>query len=140
MRYQALSATLVFFSLMLLQPVMGKQPASTLPIYPAADAVRINPFARPVLITAAPERQPVLSQQQATPRLRGVLAAGAASFANVDGNIIALGESFGDLTLVNVEGSSATFSRGSSRITLTVSSDPAPAESPGNIRVEGVSL
>ena len=104
---------------------LAQKSAESKSVYPLAGALRVNPFARPLKTAVAPVRQSARSAAPtANPVLKGVLAAGNDSFANVEGTVVGLGESFGDLKLIGVKDDSATFLRGGSRITLTVSSVP----------------
>ena len=60
-----------------------------------------DPFARPALPTpgAAPEPE----APQAVPRLRAVMVAPGRALANINGQILATGEWFGDYQLIKVE-------------------------------------
>lgn len=91
-------------------------------------AVRVNPFARPILAAQVPATSSATSQRarnsadQADPQLRGVLQAGANSFANVGGTIVGLGEGVGNMTLYSVTDTAAIFIRNGRKVTLEVSS------------------
>ena len=83
-----------------------------------AIADRINPFAKPDR-----EQQPVIqTDAPATGRieLRGVIVAGANSIANLDGQLLSIGEEAEGYTLERVEEGSATFMHNKELVTLTV--------------------
>lgn len=103
-----------------------------------ANGARVNPFARPLVVSALPERSApsVASAEPALLQLRGLLQAGADSFANVDGHIVGIGETVGGMRLHSVTESSAVFIRNGKKVTMELSSAsgqarvaPAPRES-----------
>lgn len=75
----------------------------------AQTQVRRDPFARPVLpvkteTTVAPETL-------TPPQLRAIMVAPGRSLANIDGQILAVGEWFGDYQLIKVDERSVTLAR-----------------------------
>ena len=60
-----------------------------------------DPFARPAL--PAPGTAPEPEAPQAVPRLRAVMVAPGRALANINGQILATGEWFGDYQLIKVE-------------------------------------
>jgi hypothetical protein len=77
----------------------------------------LNPFARPV----TPQYTPVetrVANSVAQPELRGLIWAGPASIANLNGAALAIGESFAGYQLESVGEDNATFLRGDESITL----------------------
>lgn len=63
-----------------------------------------DPFARPALpAPAAAQEREETEAPQATPRLRAVIVAPGRSLANINGQILAAGEWFGDYQLIKVE-------------------------------------
>lgn len=93
----------------------------------AADPYRHNPFQRSA---APPETSPnssagstIISYQSSHPRLRAVLNANAGSLANLDGHVLAQGESALGYTLVTVADHSAKFRFRQHIITLQVTED-----------------
>ena len=60
-----------------------------------------DPFARPAL--PAPSAAPEPETPQAVPRLRAVMVAPGRALANINGQILATGEWFGDYQLIKVE-------------------------------------
>lgn len=93
----------------------------------AADADRHNPFLR----TTAPQEvhrssatgSQVTSYRVTHPRLRGVLQANDGSLANLDGHVLAQGESALGYTLLAVQDHSAKFRFRQHTITLQVTED-----------------
>ena len=72
----------------------------------SAQAAPRDPFARPAVparIEAAVPPAP-----QAPPRLRAIMVAPGRALANIDGQILALGEWFGDYQLIKVDERSVT--------------------------------
>lgn len=68
-----------------------------------------DPFARPAL--AAPAATPEPEAPQAAPRLRAVMVAPGRALANINGQILATGEWFGDYQLIKVEERGVTLSK-----------------------------
>jgi hypothetical protein len=63
-----------------------------------------DPFARPALPAPAAEKEAEAPEEpQAVPRLRAVMVAPGRSLANINGQILAAGEWFGDYQLIKVE-------------------------------------
>jgi hypothetical protein len=63
-----------------------------------------DPFARPALPAPAAEQEREAPEEpQAAPRLRAVMVAPGRSLANINGQILAAGEWFGDYQLIKVE-------------------------------------
>lgn len=93
----------------------------------AAEATRHNPFQRsatmqPTSNTSAAGRATV-NYRITHPRLRGVLQATDGSLANLDGHVLAQGESALGYTLVAVQDHSAKFRFRHQLITLQVTED-----------------
>ncbi len=88
-----------------------------------ADALR-NPFVRPDIERAAAVNATGVQRvpQVAAPKfkLRATVVAGAASVANLDGNIIAIGESLDGYSLVNVDRESIVVEKSGRKFTLRV--------------------
>lgn len=77
----------------------------------------INPFARPL------EKEVVRSDTSVAavterPTLRGLIVAGDGSIANLNGTLLAIGESFAGYELERVDAGSATFGRNGESVTL----------------------
>jgi hypothetical protein len=89
----------------------------TLLMATASWAEPVNPFARPVAPQSAPAETRV-TNSVAQPELRGLIWAGPASIANLNGAALAIGESFAGYQLESVGEDSATFLRGDESITL----------------------
>ena len=100
--------------------------------------VRTNPFAQPLVVAAAVARSSSTDTQgsrstesarssQLPLQLRGVLRAGADSFANVAGEIVGLEETVFGMRLISVTESAAVFMRDGEKVVLEVS--PAPLSS-----------
>ncbi len=93
----------------------------------AAEAPRHNPFQRSMATQTA--NNPSLASRSRVnhrvthPRLRGVLQATDGSFANLDGHVLAQGESALGYTLVAVQDHSAKFRFHHQIITLQVTED-----------------
>jgi hypothetical protein len=63
-----------------------------------------DPFARPARPAPAAEQESEAPEEpQAAPRLRAVMVAPGRSLANINGQILAAGEWFGDYQLIKVE-------------------------------------
>jgi hypothetical protein len=82
-----------------------------------------NPFERPVLVK--PESVAAMKSEQApppwTPELRATLLAGdGLSLANVDGEMVEIGEDYQGHTLVEVREREAVFERGGKRWVLSL--------------------
>ncbi len=77
----------------------------------------VNPFARP-----SQEGLPPANLQQAAvsqrPVLKGLILAGPGSIANLNGTLLAIGESFAGYQLESVDHNSATFLYGGKSVTL----------------------
>lgn len=70
-----------------------------------------DPFARPALKVPAPAAVPAPEAPQALPLLRAVMVAPGRALANINGQILAPGEWFGDYQLIKVEERGATLSK-----------------------------
>ena len=92
-------------------PVPGPDPFQPPPALQAKPAVRATGPGEP-----AP----------APPRLRGTLAAGSGSLANLGGTVVGVGESVDGYRLLAVEEGAAVFLREGRRLRLSV--DPTPRE------------
>ena len=68
-----------------------------------------DPFARPALAAQAATPEP--EAPQAAPRLRAVMVAPGRALANINGQILATGEWFGDYQLIKVEERGVTLSK-----------------------------
>lgn len=68
-----------------------------------------DPFARPAPPAKTEAAVPV--ETQPAPRLRAIMVAPGRSLANIDGQILAVGEWFGDYRLVKVDERSVTLAR-----------------------------
>ena len=90
---------------------------STFLVVAIAWAEPVNPFARPVTPQSAPVETRV-TNSVAQPELRGLISAGPASIANLNGAALAIGESCAGYQLESVAEDSATFLRGDESITL----------------------
>jgi hypothetical protein len=90
---------------------------STFLVAATAWAEPVNPFARPVQSQSAPVETRVINPA-VQPELRGLIWAGSASIANLNGAALAIGESFAGYQLESVTEDSATFLRGDESITL----------------------
>jgi hypothetical protein len=79
----------------------------------------VNPFARPQENTTKPahSHEVVVSQR---PVLKGLIIAGPGSIANLNGTLLAIGESFAGYQLKSVDQGSATFLYGNKSVTLFV--------------------
>jgi len=75
----------------------------------AQTQIRRDPFARPVLPVKT-EAAAALTAQ-APPQLRAIMVAPGRSLANIDGQILAVGEWFGDYQLIKVDERSVTLAR-----------------------------
>ena len=85
--------------------------------------LQANPFAQPV-IEKIPEPKPEQVKKPARQlELRGTMTAGEDSLANVDGEIVAIGEEFEGYRLVSVKDGEAVFSKDGKLITLTLDED-----------------
>lgn len=94
----------------------------------AAENIRYNPFQRNTAPQATNQSRSasthaVKSYHFTHPRLRGVLQATDGSLANLDGHVLAQGESALGYTLVAVQDHSAKFKFGQHIITLQVTED-----------------
>lgn len=108
----------VFLGLLLLTSLLG---AST--IF-ASEPTRYNPFQRLISNpTTQAANTTTKSFRYNHPRLRGVLQAEDGSLANLDGHILAQGESALGYTLVAVQNHSAKFRFRQQLITLQVNED-----------------
>jgi hypothetical protein len=80
-----------------------------------------DPFARPFIGGFGAQTPPgAAAPAQPKLRLQAVLVAGDASFANVDGVIVRVGESVHGYRLVAVHDRSAVFEKNNSKLTLTI--------------------
>ncbi|MGB7815383.1 MAG: hypothetical protein WBL28_03425 [Methylotenera sp.] len=111
-----LIATLIRLGLMLM--VAGFIPAAF-----AEDALKHDPFARPLLtatLPANPESADTNAEAEAPwePTLTAVMVAGKHSLVNIDGVIIKLGEEKDGYRLIQVKDHEAVFKKGNKRIVL----------------------
>lgn len=92
----------------------------------AADAPRLHhdPFRRPGGTLLAPVAGDAPAPVEWQPRLRGVLLSGAASLANVDGQMVAIGEKIDGHRLLSVTEYQAVFEKDGRRVTLDMRRPP----------------
>ena len=88
--------------------------------YPQAMRVQHDPFQRPVIPQPEPEVSKPSAQQAWAPKLTATLRAGRNSMANVNGNIIKLGETIDGYRLIEVDERSAVFVKNKQRTHLTI--------------------
>ena len=77
----------------------------------------VNPFARPLandVVRAGPKVEAISER----PILRGLIAAGPSSIANLNGHLLAIGESFAGYELERVDEDSAVFLQGDKSIKI----------------------
>lgn len=94
---------------------------------PQANRVRHDPFQRPALPQSsitAPEAEKPTAQQPWAPKLSGTLRAGRNSMANVNGNIVKLGETIDGYKLIEVDERSAIFVKNKQSTHLTIDAEP----------------
>lgn len=104
---------------MLLALLVLPLPAASAGDTPPAPLLRHDPFRRPAPPTApqtGDTAAPVVAAWQ--PTLRGVLLAGAGSVANVDGQMVGIGERIEGHRLVSVSERQAIFEKDGRRIVL----------------------
>ena len=93
----------------------------------AGEPTRHNPFQRlastPMVSSSSTASGATVSYRASHPRLRAVLQATDGSLANLDGHVLAQGESALGYTLVAVQDFSAKFRLGHQIITLQVTED-----------------
>ena len=94
----------------------------------AQQATRYNPFERPISAQSGNYRTnsantATSSHRVSHPRLRGVLQAEDGSLANLDGHVLAQGESALGYTLLAVQDHSAKFRYRQRTVTLQVTED-----------------
>jgi hypothetical protein len=75
-----------------------------------AHALR-DPFARPAPLVAAPVAPAVVEAPEPPPRLRALILNGTHSVANVDGEIVAVGEQAGPYTVVRIDAAGVLVTR-----------------------------
>lgn len=91
---------------------------------PAAPKLHHDPFRRPggtALVPAAGDAPAPVEWQ---PRLRGVLLSGPNSLANVDGQMVAIGEKLDGHRLLSVTEYQAVFEKDGRRVTLDMRRPP----------------
>ena len=76
----------------------------------AAQPLR-DPFARPIVPAAPAAAEVPEAAPPPVPQLRAVVVAPGRALANINGQILAVGEWFGDYQLIKVEESSVTLAR-----------------------------
>lgn len=81
----------------------------------AAGSPRRDPFARP-----APPPAKVEAPAEPAPQLRAIVFAPGHSLADIDGHILAEGESIGAYLLVRIDERSVTLARGGTRSVLAL--------------------
>ena len=102
--------------------------AAVLPALANAEQPRWrDPFARraatPVAAEGAPDAGGVASEAPRDPELRAIIYDRAKSLVNIDGRVLALGDSVNGFKLVQVDERSVTLARAGKRITLTLTKD-----------------
>ena len=81
-----------------------------------------DPFARPAMRPSAAAADAVqAAEPQAAPQLRAVMVAPGRSLANINGQILAVGEWFGDYQLIKVEERGVTLARRGVKSVLALS-------------------
>lgn len=113
------TATPMFFTLL---------PALLLAVLPASAQAQIqrDPFARPAAAIAAAVSASASSElavapaPPAPPRLRAVMYEPGKSLVNIDGRILAVGDSFGDYRVTAISERSATLTRRGARSVLVL--------------------
>lgn len=71
-----------------------------------------DPFARPAIPASAPTTEaPGTAHAAVAPQLRAVMVAPGRSLANINGQILAVGEWFGDYQLIKVEERAVTLAK-----------------------------
>ena len=91
---------------------------------PAAPRLHHDPFRRPGGTLLAPVAGDAPAPVEWQPRLRGVLLSGAASLANVDGQMVAIGEKIDGHRLLSVTEYQAVFEKDGRRVTLDMRRPP----------------
>ena len=91
---------------------------------PAAPRLHHDPFRRPGGTQLAPVAGDASAPVEWQPRLRGVLLSGAASLANVDGQMVAIGEKIDGHRLLSVTEYQAVFEKDGRRVTLDMRRPP----------------
>ena len=86
----------------------------------AQNEERLNPFARPALDVAPIAR---LAAGQSDLVLRGVMAAGAASLANINGELLGIGDTINGHELVAIIDGRARLTKGDRTFELTLDKD-----------------
>jgi hypothetical protein len=83
--------------------------------------VPVNPFAHPTKGSKPIQATDESARPETTPlELRGVIVAGPESIANLNGELLAIGETSGDYQLARVDEGSATFVHNGELVTLRV--------------------
>lgn len=91
-----------------------------------AQADRVNPFAKPASVELTFSANPTGTSTPSNLELRGLLEAGEESMANINGQLMSLGEAHNGYTLVTVGDGLATLRKGDQEVTLTLSSEDTP--------------
>lgn len=89
-------------------------------------ADRVNPFAKPASVELIVGESSAGSPATSNLELKGLLQAGDESMANINGQLVSLGEGLNGYTLVSVGDGLAKLRRGEQEVTLTLSSEDAP--------------
>ena len=109
---------------------LALQPAASSAASPddgTSTALRHNPFRRPVAAGAADESRPAsVTAPEWRPTLRGVLLAGGKSLANVEGQMVAIGETLDGHRLLSVSEYQAVFEMNGRRTTLDMRRPRSP--------------
>ncbi len=90
-----------------------------------ADDLKFDPFAPSVkkveiIKNTVSNKEPVKpkTKEKWTAKLLSIIEAGSDSMANVDGNIVVLGDSYKKYTLIKISKTTAVFEKGKQKITL----------------------
>lgn len=77
----------------------------------AAAQVRRDPFARPAAAVTSATAEAVVAAPPAPPRLRAIMYEPGKSLVNINGRILAVGDSFDDYRIAAIDARGATLTR-----------------------------
>jgi len=106
------------------RPAMLALALATLCAGGAAAAPLRDPFLRPALARPAPPPAP--ETPSAPPRLRALVLGGAHSLANIDGNVLAVGERHAGYTVLRIDARGALLARDGRELLLTMQDKDTP--------------
>lgn len=86
----------------------------------ASAQVQRDPFARPALPVASKIAASDAPEPRAAPQLRAVMYEPGKSLVNIDGRILAVGDTFADYSLTAIGERSATLTRRGARLVLVL--------------------